>query len=665
MSLDNDYFLLRMVPVGCGLYIDAAAEDGLGCHRVYPGLGWRLRKQGMIITHRRIRKLRAFGRGLLRETKRFVLDNNLDPLPIRRGLSHYSTWKLRHDFKAGINVALLAFPQGMAYAVIAGLPIHYGITCSAIAAMVAPLLSSSRHTILGPTNATAFMIFSYFAVYPHPNKLELMPLLVFMVGIFLVLGAYFRVAELIQYVSRSVVVGYITGAAVLIMVNQLPALMGVDVGGVPVPGEEASSARTFFSVLRDAVDRADETDWRTVVLALGTAGVYFVLHRRFRTLPVFALTLVVMTGVAAGLSRTAFGEVATFDSFHLADLIPAVPRFSERGMLFDISQLFAVAFSVAFLASLENSVMSKTLASRSGDRPDVNQDMLSVGLANLSTAFLSGMPASGSLTRSALNYASGAVSQLSSIISGFLCAAGALLLGPTIGYVPKCCLAILVICIALSLINVRHIRTSLLATRSDAVVLMTTFLAALLTPLNVAIFLGVGTSIALYLRKASRPHLVEYGFNEEGDLAESRPESRQNPSISIVHVEGELFFGAAELFRTQIQRTCTDPNLRIVILRMRNARHLDATSVIALEDLVEFLRSKGRDLIISGATKAVYRVLRNSGFIEILGRENLFMYSPRNPNISTRNALIRARELLGTETAEVRIYYDPTKETKD
>ena len=129
-----------------------------------------------------------------------------------------------------------------------------------------------------------------------------------------------------------------------------------------------------------------------------------------------------------------------------------------------------------------------------------------------------------------------------------------------------------------------------------------------------------------------------------------------------MHVEGDLFFGAAELFRTQIQRTCADPNLRVIILRLKNARHLDATSVMALEDLVHVLRSEGRDLIVSGAMKDVYRVLRDSGLVEVIGRDYNFLGSTTNPNLSTRNALKRAQQILGSTEAEVRIYYDPTKQ---
>jgi sulfate permease, SulP family len=230
-----------------------------------------------------------------------------------------------------------------------------------------------------------------------------------------------------------------------------------------------------------------------------------------------------------------------------------------------------------------------------------------------------------------------------------------------VAYIPRAALATLVICVSATLLHPRQIRISLRATKSDAFVFLVTFLASLLVPLHVAIFSGIGLAVILYLRKASRPSLVEYEFNTEGNLAEAPGARRQHPSISIVHVEGELFFGAAELFRTQIQRACSDPNLRIIILRLKNARHLDATSVMALEELIKSLRASGRDVIISGAMRDVYRVLKNSGVIDTLGRANFFPGNAANPNISTRNALRRAQEILGVEDPEIRIYYDPNK----
>jgi SulP family sulfate permease len=172
------------------------------------------------------------------------------------------------------------------------------------------------------------------------------------------------------------------------------------------------------------------------------------------------------------------------------------------------------------------------------------------------------------------------------------------------------------------------------------------------------------------LRKASRPHLVEYEFSDAGELRQmGEKRQRPNPAISIVHVEGDLFFGAAELFRTQIQRSAADESLKIMILRLKNARHLDATSVLALEDLVKFMRANDRHLLVSGATREVYRVLKNSGVLATVqegvdrkaGQSNIFLNKPSNPNISTRDALKRAQQLLGGEKAEVRIFYDPNK----
>lgn len=588
----------------------------------------------------------------------FVRENTIDILPIRRGFRFYGLRDLRADSVAGLNVALLSFPQGMAYAAIADLPIQYGIVSGAVASIIAPLFAGSRHTILGPTNATAFLLFAQFAAFTAADRLFYLPLLVLFTGILLILGAFFRVAELIQYVSRSVVVGYITGAAVLIMANQLGTVLGI-----PRPETPSDAPKTFFTILQVTLASLDQVDWHSLALAVATFLFWTFLSRRFPRWPAFAIVLVVMSGLYALLHQFAGWQLSSFESFSLSDLAPRMPQIGPRGFFSDMSLLIGIAFSIAFLAALENSVMSKTLASRVGDRPDVNQDMLGVGMANLANAFAGGMPASGSLVRSALNFASGAVSRLSSIFSGLICLGALLLLGHHVDLVPKPVLAALVVCIAISVINRHHIRISLAATPEDAAVLVTTFIASLLLPLNIAIFLGVGISIMLYLRNASRPYLAEYEFSAEGELVEADKGKREIPAISIVHVEGDLFFGAAELFRTQIQKTSLDPALKVIILRLKNARHLDATSVVALEELVQYLRSHDRHVILSGAPKEVYRVLKNAGSVDVIGRDNIFVNHPRNPNLSTRQALKRAQELLGTDEADIRIFYDPAKAT--
>ena len=421
------------------------------------------------------------------------------------------------------------------------------------------------------------------------------------------------------------------------------------------------------------------TQWVSMLMGVATLLIYAALRRWRPSWPAFGVALLISSAIFGSLIRAGvvpFKGAQTFVTFSFQDLMPRAPHLWRADIFADISALLSIAFATAFLASLENTLMAKTLASKTGDRPDVNQDMLAVGMANLVTAFAGGMPASGSLTRSTLNHDSGARTRFSSLLAGLYTMAAAVLIAASVGwgfplidFVPKAGLAALVIALSFSLFNLRHIRICLRSTSDDAAVLVITFISTLLAPLHVAIFIGVAISITLFLRKASRPFLIEYEFSEAGELREmGEKRQRPIPAISIVHVEGDLFFGAAELFRTQIQRTVSDPAIQVIILRLKNARHLDATSVMALEDLIFFMRKKGLHLIVSGATREVYRVLKKSGILVTLqagcdrsaGQSNIFLTNPRNPNLSTRAALKRAQQLLGTDKAEIRIFYDPS-----
>lgn len=588
-----------------------------------------------------------------------ALGANLRPLPIRDSLQGYTPRKLKADLRAGLNTALVALPQGLAYASIAGLPIRYGVYASAVAALVGPFLSSSRHAIQGPTNASAIMLASVFGGLTL-SMVAAMPLLLFMVAAILIAGSFFKLANLIQYMSRSVIVGYITAAAVLIIANQFHHTLGIAMDAGPA----------FFDLAKASIVQIPQLNAATATVSLVSLVTYLFIQRTFPVLPAAALTLIIATGFTYLAHQQellenpmfhGFGEIEFFHSFPIG--LSSWPMQFPRLSWDFINQLLGAAMGMAFICALENSVITRTIANKSGDRLNMNQELLSLGASNAAASILTGMPISGSPTRSALNFASGAETQISAIFSGVICALAAFGIGAVTGYVPKACVSVLVIVSAISLFDPRKLRMALQSTRSDAVVTIITGVSALLAPLNVAIFLGVGVSIVLYLRKAARPQMVEYEFNAEGNLSEKEAaKARHIAEISIVHVEGELFFGAAELFRDQIQRIAAEPNLRIVILRLRNARHLDATAMMALEELLQFMHDKHRYLLISGIQKDAYKVLRNSGLVESIGRENIFPGSATNPNIATRNALKRAQTLLGGEKAEIRIFVDANKQ---
>lgn len=586
----------------------------------------------------------------------------------------YGTAKFKADAHAATTGVLLALPQVLAYAVIAGVPLVYGVMCAVVAAVVAPLFAGSRFTVIGPTNATSLMLFSFLAMNPNiaTRHAEMIPLLVLMIGLIAAVAAFARLADLLQYVSRSVLVGYISGAAALIIVGQ-----SIDVLGISSQVSEDSPSSFIGRVIAIAKS-LPEANFISLMIATVTFGLYAaVIHWRPRW-PAFAIALFFASAIFGPLIHYQVGPFAglpTFQTFTPHELMPRMPSLWRSGIFEDVAALTGIALALAFLASLENSLMAKSLASRSGTPSDANQDMFSVGMANIASSFVGGMPASGSLTRSALNFESGAATRFASVFTGILTLSAAVLIAwlgvwgiPLIDFIPRAALAALIIGIAVTLFNKRHIRICLKSTSDDQRVLIISFIATLLAPLDVAIFIGVAVSIALFLRRASHPSLVEYEFSDEGELREkSLKDARPNPSISIVHVEGDLFFGAADMFRNQVEHAVQDPNLKVIILRMRNARLLDATSAMALEDFIKHTRERGIFVLISGVARPLYKVLKDSGILETIqqgadrkeGESNLFVQFPSNPNLSTRDALRRAQQLLGQEKANIRIFHNP------
>lgn len=568
-------------------------------------------------------------------------------IPIVQTLRHYTWAKAKGDARAAVNVALLDFPQGMAYALIAGLPVQIGIFCSSLASITGPVLASSRFVMLGPTNATAVMLLSTFLTlnYTPEQAVVALPFLLLMVGVFMVVGAFLRAAAIVQYVSRSVITGYITAAACLIIINQLKTVLGLEV----------ARAGTLIESLFNLVKGIDGVQWSACFVGLATIAIYLPLKRYARGLPTVALTLVAVGALCAFLKRYGL-EVDMLDPISVTRWPVSLPQVGWN----DFYELSNAALAVAFLSLLESSSISKTLAAKSGDRVDLNQQMLSMGAANFACAFGSGMAVSGSLTRSVLNFESGAKTPVSSIMSGMLLIAGLFLLGQYVGYIPRPALAALVIMVGVSLIHRDNIAMMVKTSKSDATVFFLTLGGGMLLPLDTAIYLGAVASIVLFIRKAAQPALSEIAFNEKGQLVDAA-ETEIRPEIAIVHVEGDLFFASSDVFLEQMRHLVAHPQQRAIILRMRNAHHLDATVAITLKELIGFARSKDCEILVSGAHAEVDRIFRRSGLMDVLGEEQFFRFDPENINLSTRNALKRAQVITGIESADITIFTSEKK----
>ena len=350
-----------------------------------------------------------------------------DFLPIKRSFKNYSREKAAADLKAGLNVALLAFPQSMAYAVIAGLPIFYGLFTEIVAGIVGPIFSGSRLLIAGSTNATAVLFFATIITLglTPEHMLAIVPLLLFMVGVFLIVGSLIGVANFIQFISRSVITGYITAAAFYIIVNQTSKVFGVHV--------DLSGGFTLFGLAWKTMLAIPHSNPPTLLLSGVTAGCYWLMQKHFPKLPNVAIVLVLMSAlgvvfndaIAHSLMAAAWVPIAHLDAVSVSSWKLHVPHFN----LADINLIAQTALVIAFLCTLEAASVGKSVAARAGEKFDAVPEIMGVGAANIASAFWGGMPVSGSPVRSQLNWSSGAHTALAPIISSLFVAVGVFFIG--------------------------------------------------------------------------------------------------------------------------------------------------------------------------------------------------------------------------------------------
>jgi SulP family sulfate permease len=577
-------------------------------------------------------------------------------LPFLVELRSYTWAKFRADLLAGATVTLVSIPQAIGFSLILNLPPTPVIVSVIIGGFVGALFFSSRHHVFGPTSSISLIV---AATISSNAALGLEPLtlavyLAFLIGVIQLLAGLLNFGEVTKFISRSVVISYSTGIGILLIASQLHNLLGYSVGS----GQNFST--NIWQALYD-LGTARVHPWAIAIGAL-TFGIFWVVRRLRPTWPESLIGLLVLAlgaKVYTLYHTTGTPFLMVRDEGALTAIVPGFAGypFGPR-RLHLLPELAGTAIAISILGMLEAVSITKGLAAKSGQKIEPNQELVGMGAANIACSFFGAVPGSSSFARSAVNYQSGARTQMSSMMSSVVVLAVLAFVTPVFNFIPVAALAAHLIRVGFRMINRHQIRISCRSTPSDLVVFVVTLGSCLFLKLDTAIYVGIGVSLALFLRKTSTPTLVEYAINESGTLAELRdPKERPHPEISIIHVEGELFFGAADLFQEQVRSLAENQNIRVFILRMKNARHLDASTVMALENLHDYLRETGRHLIISGSNPEVTRVLENSGLLQQIGRDNIFP-AEANATMATRNALKRAKELLPGEAVDLRVFYD-------
>jgi sulfate permease, SulP family len=582
----------------------------------------------------------------------------LDPVPpVWRELKRYSWGKFRADVIAAVMVAIVTIPQAIGFAVVVGIPVQAVVATAIIGGFFCALFSSSHHLVFGPTNTISIILAGALATVATVPLTSLQKVLVigFLIGAFQLAAGFFKLGNLTHFISRTVIIAYTTAVGVLIGVQQISNLLGLGrPGEVSLPG-----------MLQHITVQLAHLDLNPMTAGVGVASLLLmILIRRMRPRWPEGLIVIGLFGLLSGVYRFAdFGVPLVRNAGEVAGSMPVFVGFptNEAGLRL-IPEVTSVALAAAILGMLECISIAKGLAARSGQKVNPNQELLSMGFGNLAATAFGAMPGSSSFVRSAVAYEAGGRTQVSVMVSSAIVLAILVVTAVAVNYVPIATLAAFLILVAIKLINFAQIRIARRATRSDAIVFWGTLASAMFLKLDTAVYVGIGLSLALFLKKASAPSLVEYVFNDQGQLTHLEEEGaeRRHPAISIVHVEGELFFGAADLFQEQVRYLADDAAIKVVILRMKNARHLDATSVMSLLQLHDYLRKTGRHLLISGINPDVEHVLRRSGAWAVVGPENIFP-AEANLTMSTKRALKRANQLvheMGVSKPEVRLVYD-------
>ena len=537
-------------------------------------------------------------------------------LPFLRWRERITRNNLRDDLIAGLTGALVVLPQGVAFATIAGMPPEYGLYAGMVPAIIAALFGSSWHLVSGPTTAASVVLYSVLSTHAAPGSPEYVALaltLTFLVGLLQLGMGMLRLGALVNFISHSVVIGFTAGAALLIASNQLKHFFGIPV--------EVGSG--FVGALEGLATHLGSINFYVLAVSGATLLTGIAVRRWAPRMP-YMIAALTAGSVLAWLLNNHYGQALT----HITTVgaLPAVlPPLSAPHLTLDtVRGLGTGVLAVALLALTEAVSIARSLALRTGQSLDGNQEFIGQGLSNLAGSFFSGYVATGSFNRSGVNLDAGAKTPLAAIFSGLMLMAVVLLVAPLAAYLPNAAMAGVLFLVAWSLIDFHHIRQILRASRAETGILLATFGAALFLSLEEAIMLGVLLSLGQYLHRTSRPNIVSRTPNPNSPkrrFTSVGADAPECPQLRIVRVDGSLYFGATGHLEGQLVRGDARKHLAIV------AHGINFVDIDAAEFLVNEAKRRaaaGGGLYFIRLKWNVRDFLRRGGYLARLGEGHLF-----------------------------------------
>ena len=545
-------------------------------------------------------------------------------LPISSWLQDYNRQSLKADLVAGAVVAMMLIPQSLAYALLAGLPAETGLYASIFPLIAYALFGSSRTLSVGPVALVSLMTMVALSRVVESGSADYLSAaiaLAMLTGAILLLMGLFRLGFIANFLSHTVVSGFITASGILIALSQLRHLVGVSAHGDTVP-----------QILSSLVANLD--GFNPVTAAIGLLALVFLFWARSGAEPL--LKKVGFSGDNASLIAKAAPVMAVITTilcawlWHLDDQGLAIVGTIPQGLptlawpnisLELLQQLWLPALSIALIGYIESISVGKSLAAKKRASINPNNELIGLGAANLASAFSGAFPVTGGLSRSVVNFDAGAATQAASIFAAIGIGLASLFLTPALYFLPKATLAATIIVAVLSIVDFSMLRKTWRFSHSDFYALVITLLGTLLLGVEVGVISGVVLSIGLHLYRTSVPHVAEVGLlpNSQHFRNILRYEVTTNPKVLNLRVDESLFFANATFLENLIySRVYEQDQLAHVVLMCSAVNEIDFSALEVLEVINQRLDEQGIKLHLSEVKGPVMDALRHIGFQETL-----------------------------------------------
>jgi SulP family sulfate permease len=524
---------------------------------------------------------------------------------------------LRADVIAGITLALLAIPQSLAYAQLAGVPAYYGLYAALIPTVIGALFGSSRILSTGPVAMTSLLTaasIAPLAIAGSEHYVSLAILLALLSGVFQIAFGLLRMGVLLNFLSYPVLMGFINAAAIIIGLSQLPAILGI-----PISQSSHLLTDTWHVIAR--IDSLHEISLAFGVIAIVGLTAFKKYAPR---LPGALITVAVLTLASYFMGYEEMGG-------RVVGEIPAglpnltVPSFDWQATIL----LLPAAFVIALISFMEAMSSCKVIAIKTRTAWDENQELIGQGLAKLAAAFSQSIPVSGSFSRSALNLSVGAKTGISSLVSAAFVLATLLFFTSFLHHLPKPVLAAIIVVALVNLIDFKSIVRSWRARGDDGIAATITFVATLAFAPNIqiGILTGIILSLALLLYRLMRPRVAVLGMHPDGTLRDAAyfQLSALHPKLGAIRFDGSLVFVNVAYFEEAILNLeRQNPALECVLVVGSGINGLDASGVEMLSNLVERLHTSGITLAFSGLKRQVLQVMEQTELLQKIGDRNIF-----------------------------------------